>query len=241
MTPALALTSSYPPGLAPARRAVAAIFPGGRAVRTVLRALFFTLPLALAWLPATVQAQTIPPCSQPEPTPESLFAAAEAEGLVAVDPETGFTPELVGRLAWVLAMPYLSGDSGGEALATILNLQTRAAANLARLTQTAQSATRILAGDTSVSILRWQEWANGNVTVTCTGAEFSDDAATLAPVTGRYGDVLAEPAGTAIEGATLTRESFVLNHAAIRAEMPDVIPPHRISTVRMSFNPEVLQ
>lgn len=241
MTPAPALTSSYPPGPVPARGAVAASVPGGRAVRTALRALFFALPLALALLPSAAQAQPIPPCVGPEPTPEALFAAAEAEGFVAVDPETGFTPEIVARLAWVLALPYIQGDSGGEALASILALQTKAAGNLARLAPTANSATRVFAGDTSVSILRWQEWANGRVSVTCTGAEFSADAAPLVPVTGRYGNVVAEPAGTGTGGATLSRETFVLNHAAIRAEKPDAIPPHRILTVRMSFNPEVLQ
>lgn len=240
MTPAPAMSLSFPAGPAPARTAVAAFFPGGRAVRTALRALFFVFPLALASIPATAAAQPVPPCLRPEPTPEALFGAAEAMGFVAVDPETAFTPELVDRLSWVLAMPYLHGDSGGEDLATILALQARAAANIARLTPTAKSETRVLANETGVSILRWQNWANGKVTVTCTGADFADEAEPAETI-GRYGDLSLEAIEPTTDGVTATREIFTLNLVAIQAEMPDAIPPHRITTVRISFNPEVLQ
>ena len=189
----------------------------------------------------TQTATTFPPCYNPVPNADALLEPAIAEGYTVVRVNEGLDPETVDRLQWILAEPYLVGDTGGETLETIVARANKNARQLSGITPTAKTAVRVVHSDQTVAILRWWTDAAGDISVHCSGALFLGDDFSPPPTTGRYGDFSATPVDTGIPGLEIVSERFQLDRAAIRAELPEATPPHYIMGVQMRYNPEVIQ
>jgi hypothetical protein len=186
-------------------------------------------------------ADTLPPCSGPVSSADALFVGAEAEGFELVEADGVLPRALAERLRWIAAMPYLAADSGGEPLATILDMQLRAAANYGRLRTTPMSAAQVFTRDGSVLLIRWQEFPAGEIAVSCSLALFSDQDPMPAQTTGRYGVFSSEKADAGDGNVKVTFERYQFDQAAILAEVPAANPPSAVVTVLMRYNRESLE
>ncbi|WP_197917042.1 hypothetical protein [Thiosulfatihalobacter marinus] len=184
---------------------------------------------------------TVPPCSTPVASADGLLEQAVAEGYDVVATNADLSAQTADRLQWILAEPYLVGDSGGESLDTIMSRAHRNALALPDIAPTARAAIRVVQSDRAVAILRWSLDENGNVSMKCSGALFLDDGVFAPPTSGRFGDFSTTPVETAIPGLDIVSERFQLDRAAIRAKLPKAIPPHYIMGVQMRYNLEVFQ
>jgi len=193
-------------------------------------------------LAQSAPAINVPTCGAPLDSADAFFAQAEAEGYRALEPGTVMPEAIAERLSWVIAMPYLTADTGGVPLSKVLEMQVESAGNLTRLKDTPKSAARAFVyDDQAAMIIRWQETPVGFFSVHCSAALFLDDDAELPPTEGRYGDFSRRKIDSVADGLNVVIERFQLDRAAIRAEAPLSHPPHYIMTIVMDYSQEVLE
>ena len=228
----------------PAYAPKAAPVPHGAGVAArVRRAALLSLATFLCST-ASVSAQsdkTLPPCSNLVSDADSLLAQAKSEGYTVVKTGEALSAKLIDQLQWIMAEPYMVGDSGGQSLAAILALANEKAVGLSNIEPSANATIRIVHSDQAVALLRWWKSADDNISVHCSGALFLDDTFYPPATSGRYGDYSSTPVDLGRPSVDVTSERYQLDRVAIRAELPEATPPHYIMGVQIRYNLEVLQ
>ncbi|SDZ42308.1 hypothetical protein SAMN05444004_11416 [Jannaschia faecimaris] len=89
----------------------------------------------------------------------------------------GPLPEVVGdQLVWLYVAYYMTGDTGGETLSSILELQRRTVEGLARKRDITGSKTRLMTSDAGAMIVFWREPDQDHIEYQCRLALNGPDA-----------------------------------------------------------------
>jgi len=114
------------------------------------------LPSVSAALTVTEMSASIEACHTPAPI-DGTVAALNQQGWRVVDGE--LDPEVIERLIWPQVAFYATGDTGGEQLKSIADLQRKNVAGFAKKKDIPQSKTRILTrqigGDLEAALVFW--------------------------------------------------------------------------------------
>ncbi|UWQ18029.1 hypothetical protein [Jannaschia sp. M317] len=134
------------------------------------RAGAIALTLALTLSGGLVRAAEVPDaCLIPATDLDMTLAGLERAGWQVV-PGGTLPPEVAELLVWSYATQYLTGDSGGEPLDSILTLQRRTVEGLARKRDIPTSKTRLLQRDGAALAVFWRVPEAGMMELQCRGA-----------------------------------------------------------------------
>ncbi|MCM2563450.1 hypothetical protein M8756_15020 [Lutimaribacter sp. EGI FJ00015] len=131
---------------------------------------------------------------------------------------------LIEDIAWINAAVYFAGDTGGETLERVMELQRKAAANLVRRKDLPRSRHRFLTRDGETLVLFWRGYDPVNDILECRAAL---DPATMSGIRAARPDTGTLPAYSpmppiSVDGARV--EITLLNTPALTAhDAPDAI------------------
>ena len=127
-------------------------------ISVCLTAFALAMPARAAEAPAA--------CLVPAADIDTAAAALAAEGWSPV-PEGDLSEEAAERLLWLYVAQYTTGDTGGEALMSLVELQRRTVAGLARKRDISTSRQRLMMQDGAALILQWREPVPGLFELQC--------------------------------------------------------------------------
>jgi hypothetical protein len=135
-------------------------------------------------VPATAQ-EAPDACRAPVADIDAAVTTLAAEGWTPL-PEGPLPQDIADQLVWLYVAQYTTGDSGGEALTALVELQARTVTGIVRKRDIPTSKTRILTGESGAMILMWRASSPGRVTLQCRTALTGPDApgATLIDLAG---------------------------------------------------------
>ena len=176
---------------------------------------------------------------------DACFTKGEVDSTVAALESTGWQraprplPEATAeQLIWPQALFYITGDSGGEALKSIVELQRRTVTGLAAKKDIPTSKTRILSrqlGDKTESVLLlWQIPSPGLISVIC---RFALSSASLSDPQG----ALATPYPKMDQAPNQTLNITSLNSAKIAAAIAGPMSVSGVVQTQHRFQLEVAQ
>ncbi|GFE63253.1 hypothetical protein [Litoreibacter roseus] len=204
-----------------------------------------TVLAASAGLAQSIDA-TIAACHTKAAAVEDAVAALSGEGWAVVDERP--LPEIVAeQLVWPQLVFYFTGDTGGETLQAILDLQRKTVAGFARKVDIDQSKTRILTRTTEdqpeTLLLAWQAPTPNMRLITCRASlSEATTLSALAAITlpaGPQPDFLPLPAGnplTAAPGADATLT--LLNTETLSEKLDTPVTANSVLVTSNSFDAE---
>ncbi|MEP5762789.1 MAG: hypothetical protein ABJ327_26410 [Litoreibacter sp.] len=118
---------------------------------------------------------SIAPCQMPAAQIEIITNALAQEGW-SVQDLSALGPTTIDHLAWMRAADYLTGDSAGEKIEDIVELQRKTVLGLARKLDLNTSHTRVMTlskdNDQKTVLINWQKPLVGPLEVRCTFSSF---------------------------------------------------------------------
>lgn len=155
--------------------------------------------LALATVAALVAAplRAEGPLSDLSFIPACLMVSDDIDSITAALAQAGWevraelTDAMVEDIAWINSTFYFSGDTGGETLGNVLELQRKAARGMARKVDTPQSKTRFLTHEGETLVLAVNTDHAGATSVACRVAA---EPSTMAGLRASLGGSGADPA-----------------------------------------------
>ncbi|WP_055083302.1 hypothetical protein [Jannaschia donghaensis] len=117
--------------------------------------------------PSLAHSQEAPTaCLTPAADTDTTLAALATQGWTAL-PDSTLPQDVADRLVWLYVAHYTTGDTGGEALASIVDLQSRTIKGLARKRDIPTSKTRFLTRHEGAMILFWRAPVPGRFELQC--------------------------------------------------------------------------